>query len=312
MAANESSNFVKIIKEICAEKEIILESYSYDWAFRLTKNGVSNYIFGYQFGLNKATMQSICGDKSAASEIMTAHHIPNIAHYCFMSPRKLQYVAADGNQTRLLKLLEQYKKLVCKDNEGTGGESVYLVHSKKELEYAVYTIFQTAHSMSVSPYYEIEEEYRLIILNGQLKLIYQKERPHLVGDGVRTIRELYADYMKQKEKYNKIDTAISSNWNKVLDKGKRYYLNWKHNLGQGARAVLVEKEELIQSLWALAKRAVDLLQIQFASIDIVLVEGNYFILEINSGVMMEHLAGQGEEYYKKVREIYTEAIEFML
>ena len=76
---NSESNYVAIIREICAEEGIVLQSFSFDWIFRLTKNGKTGFILGYQFGLNSASVNSICCDKSAASELMTALGIPNIS-----------------------------------------------------------------------------------------------------------------------------------------------------------------------------------------------------------------------------------------
>ena len=80
---NSESNYVAIIREICTEEDIALQSFSFDWIFRLTKNGKTGFILGYQFGLNSASVNSICCDKSAASELMTALGIPNISHILF-------------------------------------------------------------------------------------------------------------------------------------------------------------------------------------------------------------------------------------
>ena len=93
---NSESNFVRIIKEICAEEQIRLTSYSFDWIFELVKDGKINYILGYQFGLNSASVNSICCDKAAASEIMTAHGIPNIEHRLFASPDEQKFVGRNG------------------------------------------------------------------------------------------------------------------------------------------------------------------------------------------------------------------------
>ena len=89
---NSESNYVAIIREICAEEGIELQSFSFDWIFRLTKNGKTGFILGYQFGLNSASVNSICCDKSAASELMTALGIPNISHILFASPPEQKFV----------------------------------------------------------------------------------------------------------------------------------------------------------------------------------------------------------------------------
>ena len=74
---NAETNFVKIIREVCREEDIELRSYSADWIFRLDKNGRHDVILGYQFGLNSASVNMLCQDKCAASELMTEFGIPN-------------------------------------------------------------------------------------------------------------------------------------------------------------------------------------------------------------------------------------------
>lgn len=46
------------------EESIDLKSFSYDCGFQLYKNGINNYIIGYQFGLNVASVHSIYCNKN--------------------------------------------------------------------------------------------------------------------------------------------------------------------------------------------------------------------------------------------------------
>lgn len=305
--SNQSSNFVKIIKEIAKEEGIDYQSFSYEWIFYLSKNGKTGQIFGYQFGLNNATVQSICEDKSAASELLTYFKIPNVEHYCFMSPENMKYIAMQGNWKEILYLLEKHHQLVCKDNKGTSGELVYFVCNLAELENAASNIWKTAKAMSVSPYYKIEKEYRVILLNKEIKLIYLKQRPCLIGDGKSTIKQLYGEYwMTQKNPYQ---AWISiKDFEKILKKGEIYELNWKHNLGLGSIAILETEKKVIEPLRKLALLAAEKLSISFASIDIVKIGEEYKILEINSSVMMEYFSRQNSDYYQLAKNIYREAI----
>ena len=139
---NSESNYVAIIREICTEEDIALQSFSFDWIFRLTKNGKTGFILGYQFGLNSASVNSICCDKSAASELMTALGIPNISHILFASPPEQKFVGNCGFMEELLALLKKHGCLVVKPNDGTGGDRVYKVTTPCGLETAVFEIFQ--------------------------------------------------------------------------------------------------------------------------------------------------------------------------
>ena len=188
---NSESNFVKIIKEICEEEQISLKSYSFDWIFELAKNGRIRYILGYQFGLNTASVNSICCDKAAASEIMTAHGIPNIEHRLFASPGEQKFVGKTGCWAQLIKLLQEKGTLVIKPNDGTGGDRVFKVSNAYELETAVHKVFEKSGYLAASPFYDIENEYRTIMLDGAARLVYVKRRPHLTGDGTSTVAELF-------------------------------------------------------------------------------------------------------------------------
>lgn len=82
------------------------------------------------------------------------------------------------------------------------------------------------------------------------------------------------------------------------------------NLGLGAVAVNCElsKDEL-----ALAERALTASGLRVASVDIArLTGGELMIMEINSGITMEHYARQSEEYFKTAADVYLHLVGAML
>jgi glutathione synthase/RimK-type ligase-like ATP-grasp enzyme len=82
--------------------------------------------------------------------------------------------------------------------------------------------------------------------------------------------------------------------------------DWRHNLDLGARPVLLQPGETRDACVALAVRAAQAIGIRFASIDIVRVSGDWKVLEINSGVMMEAL---GRHHPDLVDAAYTAALD---
>ncbi len=306
-----TSNFVKIIEEICQEENIELESFSSNWIFRLYKDGKYNYIIRHQFGLNTASVHTICCDKSAASEIMSSFNIPNVEHFFFMSPINQKSINDMGNWELLKNKLNEYGQLVCKSNEGFGGKNVFRVSNQYELENAVHKIFGESGSMAVSPYYEVCNEFRVIVLDGTIKIIFSKQRPYIVGDGIHSMGSLIFTQL-QDECINNTIATIEDDLTTVLDKGEIFYLNWKHNLGQGAIAEVIEDNIIKNKLESIVNVIAEKLNIRFASIDIVEVNNEYKVLEINSGVMMEHFSQRNENYYNITKSIYKEAILKML
>ena len=300
------STYAKIIKEICRENNIELSSFSGDWVFMLKKGDKLKYILSYQFDLNTAAVQGICKDKCALSDILVHHEVPCAEHVFFTTPVS-SYLPKSGNSKRLQQLLDKHSKLVCKPNEGASGKNVFAVSNGGELEFAMAKIFESAESMAVSPYYEIEKEYRVIVLDGVVKLAFSKEIPYVKGDGYSSLAELISKSSSQvlPADMDRIDLG------QVLEKDEVWKYGWKHNLAHGAIAQVVSDEVLIKKLSDLAVKASHVLNIRFASVDIIFTDGSYRVLEINSGVMMEHFASSSPENYAKAKEIYKDAIDVM-
>lgn len=82
--------------------------------------------------------------------------------------------------------------------------------------------------------------------------------------------------------------------------------DWRHNLDAGAKPVLLEDGEARTACVKLAIDAARAIGITFASIDLVCVDGDWRVLEINSGVMMEAL---GKLYPELVQVTYDAALD---
>lgn len=305
---NSQRVMVKIIEEICTEEGIDCERFSYDWIFRLTKNGKTAHIFGYQFENNSATAQLICTDKCASSEILRSKGIPAVEHFFFISPDDLHYIGLEGNWPRMLDLLKEYSRLVCKPNEGTGGIDVFQVSSPSELELAVNAVFAHSRSLALSPFYPIDQEYRVILLNDQIKLVFSKTIQSLIGNGRSSFKQLLLE--QNPALLETIPTGEFSEdlLNKVPKSGEKIPLNWKHNLGQGAQPELINEPVLVAQLSDLALHAAQAVNVRFASVDIIRTRGEFKVLEINSGIMMESFARQNAHNYQVAKSIYQEAL----
>ncbi len=82
--------------------------------------------------------------------------------------------------------------------------------------------------------------------------------------------------------------------------------DWRHNLDAGAKPVLLEDSETRTACVNLAINAANAIGIIFASIDVVRVDGEWRVLEINSGVMMEAL---GKLHPELVQATYDAALD---
>jgi len=308
---NDERMLVRIVKEVCADEAIDLACFSYDWILRLRKNDRTAFLFGYNFGLNNSSSARICDDKSAASEILLHAGIPAVEHFFFMTPLNLHYVGENGNWPRIMRLLAAHGALVCKANEGTGGNSVFLVKTQTQLEKAVHKIFSQHQNLAVSPYYAILKEYRVIVLKGAVKLAYAKNVPYVVGDGKTNVRGLLLAHMNDVQALLNVELDDAELEN-VPEAGEIRNVNWKSNLGQGASPERMESAAPLPALSDLAARATAALSIDFASVDIVNTPEGMKVLEVNCGIMMENFIRHAPEHYWIAKSIYREAVLEMM
>jgi glutathione synthase/RimK-type ligase-like ATP-grasp enzyme len=313
---NKERLLVSLLREIAAEGGYEFTSFSQDWILRLEKGGLARHVFGYNFELNSATAQLLAGDKAAIADLLADRGVPHVEHRLFLHPELSGYVSADGNWPAMLAYAERTGfPLVVKPNTGTGGEDVGRVDTAAALEKGVMALFQKHRAICLSPFLEIAQEYRILMLDDECQLAYSKRRPHILGDGQSTLLELIeqqllAGAISQQQASAAIDQH-RGDLRQVPAAGQEIVVGWKHNLGEGSAPQLVAEGELRGQLIALAGAAQRAVSIRFASIDIVDAAGSLAVLEINSGVMMEHFARRLPEGRQMAKAIYTRAIKKM-
>ena len=169
-----------------------------------------------------------------------------------------------------------------------------MVSTKPALELAVSRIFASHLSLAISPRVDIQDEVRVVVLDGDPLLVYGKNRPSIVGDGQRSLLELALASTPVAQRSTVLPGMIAdldkADLDLVLPRGQRRVLNWRHNLDSGARPLLLSDGKTRDACAEIAIRAAKAIDIRFASIDVVQVEGAWQVLEINSGVMMEALS----------------------
>jgi glutathione synthase/RimK-type ligase-like ATP-grasp enzyme len=314
--ANKERALVILLREIAAEKGLQFTTFSQDWILRLQKGGVRRHIFGYNFEINSATAELLAGDKSAISNLLEDLGIAHVDHHLFLHPQLAGYVSSSGNWPEMLAYAEDLGyPLVCKPNVGTGGEDVDRIDTGAELEQAVLQLFQKNRAICLSPYLDIEQEYRVLMLDDECELIYAKRRPHVVGNGQSSVLELienlHASGILSQELTGQAIEQHSGELKQVPETGQEVVIGWKHNLGEGSAPQLVPYGPLYEQLTKLASSAQQAINIRFASIDIVDVANELLVLEINSGVMMEYFVRHFENGRARAKSVYAKAVDKM-
>ncbi|MEX2161878.1 MAG: hypothetical protein WD751_08195 [Anaerolineales bacterium] len=316
MLANQDRILPGLIKEIAAEQGYSLASFSHDWILRLEKGGLARHVFGYNFELNSAGAQLIAADKAAVSDLMAHLDIPHVEHRLFLHPRLSGYVSSKGNWPAMMAYAQSVGyPLVCKPNNGTGGEDVTRVDNQAELEQTVIALFDLHRAICLSPYLDFDQEYRAVMLDGDCELLYTKRRPSVIGDGrssvLELIEKLHLNGQLSQELAGQAIEQHRGELRQVPNQGQEIIIGWKHNLGEGSAPQFVEEGPLNDQLVEMACRAQQGINIRFASVDIVRAGGELLVLEINSGVMMEYFVRHVEEGHSLAKGIYAKAVAKM-
>jgi glutathione synthase/RimK-type ligase-like ATP-grasp enzyme len=287
--------FVDAIKRYAARNGIAIEIKSDGWLIVMQRGNVRRCAFGYDIGLNSAVAHRIANDKAAAAEVLEMAGIACVPHTLFLSPEMNEYVSTPGSWEAMLDLLKRHPQgLVVKPNEGTTGESVFMVKDRPSLELAVSRIFSSSLSLAISPRVDIEDEVRVVLLDGEALVVYGKNRPSITGDGKHSLLELALAATPVERRSTVLPGMIAdldkAELDSILPHGERRVLNWRHNLDSGAQPTLLSHGEVKDACTELAIRAAKAVDIRFASVDVVKADGGWRVLEINSGVMMEALS----------------------
>lgn len=297
--------FQNIIQNICDELSINFKLLSKDWVIMLQSNNVIKCIVGYKFDLNSHALGLILDDKYALYDVLKENNIKVIEHSIVYGVNNHNtYAESYNNMDYLTNLFNKYNKdIVLKINNGTCGINVERICCLEELQEKYLKMATKNNSLSCCPYYEIDYEYRVIVLENEIKLVYKKERPIVIGDGISTIKELLIHFNPTYFK-----DINDEHLDIVLDKGKKYFYDWKFNLSRGARMSKDIEGIDLENVSKLASLVSETLGIGFASIDIIKSKNAYYVLEINSGVMMNNYIKQAENGYHDAYKIYKEAI----
>jgi glutathione synthase/RimK-type ligase-like ATP-grasp enzyme len=312
---NSQRIFVQAIKNYCAEQGLAVDVHADGWLIVMHDGARRKLAFAYDLGLNSAVAHRIANDKSATSDVLALSGIASVPHTLFLNPELHAFVPPRGSWEAMLALLQKSPDgIVVKPNEGTSGKSVFWVKTKPALELAVKRIFSAQTALVISPYLDIENEVRVVVLDAQPLVVYSKDRPAVTGDGKRSLLTLALESVPAARRSTVLGGLFADLDKAALDAippaGERRVLNWRHNLENGAAPVLLQQGEAREACVTLAARAAQAVGIRFASVDVVRVNGSWQVLEVNSGVMMEALSSKHPElvqatYSAALREVFA-------
>ena len=296
--------FNKMIEEISKELNITYKYLSKDWIIMLEKDNKRRYLSGNKFDLNGHAIGNIMDDKYAFYDTLKHLNIPVCEHHVFYHENN-QFDYAKGSHTKedLIKIFNEYKKdVVIKPNLGTIGMDVYHITDKKRLLVKTNKLLKENFSISICPFYYAKNEYRVIVLDNQVKLVFRKHNPQVIGDGKSTLKELLV-------KFNPYYFTKEDIIDYIPKKNEEYIYDFRFNLSRGSIASLDIDEDTKTAVIKLALTVSKKVGITFASIDILeTIDNKLLVLESNSGVTINKAIDFIPNGYEIAKNIYKEAI----
>ena len=291
------NEFHSMLKDICNELNIKMDILSRDWIVKLEKDNKIKFITGYKFDLNSHGLGLVIDDKYAMYEVLCSKNFNSIEYNILF--RRDNY---DDNYSYVLDYFHKHNnKIVLKPNEGTCGSDVTRIFREEDIDDNLKKLLRKNFSISVCPYYDIKNEYRFIMLDNECQLCYGKQKPSIIGDGIHTIKELLLDFNSNFFKDKELE-------DRVLTKGEIYEYDWRFNLSLGAKSFELD-DNIKSKILPIVKNISNSINLGFGSIDIIeTIDNNFYVMEINSGVMCKNYMVIGEDGYNKVKNMYKNAI----
>ena len=219
------------------------------WYVELTSSGeVVSRICGFRFDLNSSASAALAKSKTGASEALAWHEVPCIRH-----SREVPTVQG---------------RWVTKPDSGTGGRDIGF-HVDTHSALARFEQLQGKLDLVFSPWEDLVNEYRVVVLDGEVLLIYRKSGV-LWGESGGRLHNL--------------------------------------GLGAVPTELAGGDDDAIR-LSALARQAAHALGLRVVCVDIVQPEsGPIKVLEVNDGIMLEHFAAYSSEYRARAVGCYTQIL----
>ena len=165
-----------VLRELCEERGATLESFSEDWIIRMEQNTRAHWVVGYTFDINGASAVMLARDKVGTYTALAHTKIPAVEHYLARSRaepnvNKQRLHTLPGNVPYVAKpLLGSSGKYITRFDTLAG--AVDHINLSNEPEWAI------------SPWYDFRSERRVILLDSEVLLSYEKTEP-TIENGLR-------------------------------------------------------------------------------------------------------------------------------
>lgn len=331
-----SAPFVRLLLEATARMGARLEmDAGFGFVGRVTgAEGQVVPIFGKSLGLNRDSAAHLAADKDYTARWLAAAGLPSPRGRLVFSPAYSARMALKNSETAVRlpgpdaapEIAQEFGfPVVVKPNRGAEGRGVARCTSRAALVEAV------SRGLEVDDILRIEQwlpgrDYRLLVLDGEVLLAYERRPFSVTGDGTRTLAELIdaaLAALKHSQRGAKIVAddprllalvaAHGRSPEDILPAGQEQPLLDNANLSTGGRLVDLTKTVSAASK-VLACEAAACLGLRLAGVDMIAPDlaghsPEATILEVNSAPGLDYFATSAPENWQTARAIVTCILE---
>ena len=202
--------FHKILHELAKENGYKLTRII-DSVYEFKKGNKSVYIKGKNFGQNTSLSSALSKNKAETFEILRRNKIKTVPHYEIYQPAFYAYFGdqTKRNRARINAVIKKEKlPLVLKPAEGNKSRDVSLNHTKRQLNKRIKDLFVYERELVLCPFRKIEHEYRCVVLNNKVELIFDKNKKEYTRRGKLIFGGMNPKILEKSEKpYKKLETT---------------------------------------------------------------------------------------------------------
>jgi glutathione synthase/RimK-type ligase-like ATP-grasp enzyme len=245
---------------------------------------------------NNATASSLATDKYFANTILQHAGIPTLGgEYFFLHDRHRAH-RADGHERS--DAMGYFRTLqgtaFVKPLTGSRGDFAQAIHDESALNAYLDEVLRYYDSILIQPVFS-GREYRIFLLDDDVVYCARKHEPAVVGDGVRSLRDLLAEHdaaLRQRGVSEAALTAGQGDPDAVPAKGERWTIAGRMNLSAGG-AMVLEAPGAERAAFALAREARKALGLRVAAVDLFTDIGGdpdaIRLIEVNANPSIRYL-----------------------
>jgi glutathione synthase/RimK-type ligase-like ATP-grasp enzyme len=251
---------------------------------------------------NNATAATLASDKYFTNVILERAGLPTLGGEYFFLHERHRAHRAPGHETSDAR--NYFRKLgamaFAKPLLGSRGDFAQSISGEAALASYIGEVSRYYDSILIQPIVS-GAEYRIFILDDDVLYTARKYPPYLLGDGVRSVRDLLASHNTALQARGLSAAVMTTETDHSLDavpaKGERWEIPGRMNLSAGGTMVLEEVRSDI--LPALAKKAVRALGLRVAAVDLFAdishPAGASAVIEVNSNPSIRLLEESGRD-----------------